>query len=150
MKNSRQNEILNIISQEAVVTQDEIIQKLKEKGYHVTQATVSRDIKELRLVKTADENNRYRYRQKKSDESGLDDKFSAILSKVVTSVEAAGNLIVIKTRNGMGMAVATGVDSLGLTEIIGTIAGDDTVFVAAKTPALAEHVAMLVGRYINA
>ncbi len=149
MKNSRQNEIISIISSETIVTQDELIQKLREKGYKVTQATVSRDIRELRLVKSSDGGGKCRYILPKTNEPGPDDKLSVMLSGIATSVEAAGNLVIIKTKNGMGMAVATGVDSLGFVEIIGTIAGDDTVFVAAKTPAIAERLATRITEFIR-
>jgi len=133
MKNSRQKQILEIIAAHAIETQEELIERLEACGYKVTQATISRDIKELKLVKTATDKNKYKYVRSGSEEAKQSVKYDKILSETMVSVDVAGQIIVIKTHNGMAMAAAAAIDSLGWSEIVGTIAGDDTLFVAVRT-----------------
>ncbi len=133
MKNNRQKQILEIISTEVIETQEELIDRLIGCGYKVTQATVSRDIKELKLVKTATDRNKYRYVRSGSDESKQYVKYDNILLETMVSVDVAGHLIVIRTHNGMAMAAGAAIDAMGWNEIVGSIAGDDTVFVAVRT-----------------
>lgn len=133
MKNKRQKQILDIISSNAIETQEELIDRLNACGYKVTQATISRDIKDLKLVKTATDRNRYRYVKSGSEESKQSVKYDNILFETMVSVDVAGHLIVIKTHNGMAMAAGAAIDAMGWNEIVGSIAGDDTVFVAVRT-----------------
>ena len=133
MKNKRQKQILDIISSNVIETQEELIDRLNACGYKVTQATISRDIKDLKLVKTATDRNRYRYVKSGSEESKQSVKYDNILFETMVSVDVAGHLIVIKTHNGMAMAAGAAIDAMGWNEIVGSIAGDDTVFVAVRT-----------------
>ena len=106
MKSMRHTAILKIISEQAIETQDDLITKLKESGFDVTQATVSRDIKQLGLVKTSDDGGKYRYCAPRPS-SGTDSKFKNILTEAVVSAENAENMIVVKTYSGMANAAAT-------------------------------------------
>ena len=133
MKNKRQKQILDIISSNVIETQEELIDRLNACGYKVTQATISRDIKELKLVKTATDKNRYRYVKSGSEESKQSVKYDNILYETMVSVDVAGHIVVIKTHNGMAMAAGAAIDAMGWSEIVGSIAGDDTVFVAVRT-----------------
>ena len=133
MNNKRQKQILDILSSNVIETQEELIDRLNACGYKVTQATISRDIKDLKLVKTATDRNRYRYVKSGSEESKQSVKYDNILFETMVSVDVAGHLIVIKTHNGMAMAAGAAIDAMGWNEIVGSIAGDDTVFVAVRT-----------------
>ena len=134
--------ILNLIKDNVIRTQSEITQKLREAGADVTQATVSRDIKELKLVKTSDSDNEYRYVSMANQ--GFEDietRLSNIFAEAVVSVEAAANIIVVKTLSGMAQAAATLIDSMEYKGIIGCIAGDDTIMTVAKSDREAGKVA---------
>lgn len=147
MKNKRQKQILDIISTEVIETQEELINRLVACGFTVTQATVSRDIKDLKLVKTAVEGNRYKYVRSTGEEAKQSVKFDKILSETMVGVDIAGQIIVIKTHNGMAMAAGAAIDSLGWNDIVGTIAGDDTVFVAVRT---AQAVSGIAEKFVAA
>lgn len=128
MKNKRQEKIIEIIESQVVETQEALQEKLRECGFDVTQATVSRDIKELRLTKVAAKGNRYKYAVLDSDDPKQAAKFIFIMKETVLSVQIAQNMLVIKTFSGMAQAAAAALDNLYGTEVIGTIAGDDTIF----------------------
>ena len=128
MKNDRQNKILDIIETYSVETQEELVNYLKEAGLKVTQSTISRDIKELQLYKAVVDG-KIRYKVKKSDEF-INVKYIRVLKDGYVSMEKAQNLLVIKTISGMAMAVAAAIDSLEFSEVVGCIAGDDTVMCA--------------------
>ena len=128
MKNLRQEKIIEIIENQVVETQEALQEKLRECGFDVTQATVSRDIKELRLTKVATKGNRYKYAVLDSDDPKQAAKFIFIMKETVLSVQAAQNMLVIKTFAGMAQAAAAALDNLFGTDVIGTIAGDDTIF----------------------
>ena len=146
MKKTRQAAILNLITEKVITTQDELSDALEAAGFDAAQATLSRDIKELKLVKTPDENGRYRYALPKPD--GKDyTKFRSILSDTMTSCEAAGNLAVLKTYPGMGSAAATAVDSLFGSEIVGCIAGDDTILIVLRSDKSAHDFAEQVKKH---
>lgn len=132
MKNGRQKQILSIITEYDVETQEELLLRLKEAGYNSTQATVSRDIKELKLIKIATDNGQYKYAPSLGDDFKPTAKFDNVLRETVISVRLTGNLVVIHTYTGMAMAAATAVDAMQLNCIYGTIAGDDTIFVAVS------------------
>ena len=127
MKIKRHNEIVELIKTREVGTQEELLELLKEKGYDVTQATISRDIRELNLTKI-NVNGRQKYVIIQKDD-GVGDKYVRVLKEGFVSMMPSGNLIVLKTVVGMAMAVATAIDAL---EIIGCIAGDDTIFIAVS------------------
>ena len=135
MKRQRQAKILEIIEQNSVQTQEGLLDLLTAAGYSVTQATISRDIRELNLVKATGPNGEYRYMAGKVDTPTP--KFQNALTDSITKVDAAGNLIVIKTFSGLAQAVATCIDSLNANEIIGCVAGDDAILVVVKTEAAA-------------
>lgn len=126
MRYSRQNMVLEIIRNHEVDTQEMLCQLLKEAGFEVTQATVSRDIKELQLVKAQSASGKYKYVQSK-DEGPISNRFVKIFKETIISVESAGNIIVIKTLSGCANAAAEAIDSLNLGHIIGSVAGDNTI-----------------------
>jgi len=130
MKIKRHNEIVELIKIREVGTQEELLELLKEKGYDVTQATISRDIRELNLTKV-NVNGRQKYVIIQKDD-GVGDKYVRVLKEGFISMMPSGNLIVLKTVVGMAMAVATAIDALEINEIIGCIAGDDTIFIAVS------------------
>ena len=132
MKKGRHDAILSLIKKENIGTQDELMQRLNEMGYKVTQATVSRDIKALKLVKTPFEAGQYRYSVSSGEGEDHSGKFFSILSHSVTDVNFAGNMVVVKCFSGMAQAACAAIDSLMLDKIVGTLAGDDTIFVLCK------------------
>lgn len=130
MKIKRHNEILELIKSREIGTQEELLDLLKNKGYDVTQATISRDIRELNLTKV-NNGGRQKYAVIVKDEE-FSDKYVRVLKEGFVSMLSSGNLIVLKTVVGMAMAVATAIDALEMPEIIGCIAGDDTIFIAVS------------------
>lgn len=130
MKTRRHNEIIELIKIREVGTQEELLELLKDKGYDVTQATISRDIRELNLTKIS-LSGRQKYAIIQKDEE-VSDKYVRVLKEGFVSMLPSGNLIVLKTVVGMAMAVATAIDALEMNEIIGCIAGDDTIFIAVS------------------
>lgn len=133
MKSGRHAKILEIISEYPVETQDEIIMRLKDAGYKATQATISRDIKDLRLVKTLGSDGKYRYTSDTNRNADLRSSFEQLFSSSVISIDLARNIAVIKTLSGMANAVCAAMDSTENSAIVGTIAGDDTIFVACRS-----------------
>lgn len=141
MKLSRHSKILDLISKYNIDTQEELAKRLSEDGYKVTQATVSRDIKNLKLVKVLDDTGVYKYAQSGSKDAAATDKnFNSILVNSVVSVDYALNTVVIKTHAGMAQAVGYVIDSLGLDEILGCVAGDDTILCITKNEKTANHL----------
>lgn len=132
MKAKRQEKIIEIIEKYNIETQDELAEKLAEAGFYTTQATISRDIRELKLTKLAYPGGKQKYIALKNRELHVDKKYKRVLSDAIIHVEAAQNIIVVKTVTGMAMACATAIDSLGISGIVGTIAGDDTIMCIAK------------------
>ena len=132
MKANRHSMILKLIAQQNLETQEELANTLREQGFAVTQATVSRDIKELRLIKVLTPDGHYKYATVEKAESDLQDRYIRMFANCVLSISAAGNLCVIKTITGSASAAGEAVDSMKWPEIAGTIAGDNTVFVAVK------------------
>lgn len=133
MKTNRHHKIIEIIQRKPVETQEDLAEALKSEGFKVTQATVSRDIKELRLVKIASGNNRYRYAV--ADEklvTGNHFKKRRLFKDSVVNIDASENIIVVKTSPGAAQAVGLIIDNEGLDEIIGSVAGDDTILVIIK------------------
>ena len=129
MKNDRQTILLEIIEQQAVETQEQLLRLLAERGVKCTQATVSRDIKQLHLVKEPTGQGRYRYAVSvQKTKLNFADKLRTIFRESVISVEAAQNIVVLKTIEGMAQGAAFALDNMGDTDIVGTLAGDDTIF----------------------
>ena len=133
MKRERHTKIIELVSSMDIETQEELARNLKEAGYNVTQATVSRDIMELNLTKVPSSNGRQKYSFMKSDKDHLNEKYIRILMEGFVSMDMAQNILVIKTVSGMAMAVAVALDALGWNEIVGCIAGDDTIMCAIRT-----------------
>lgn len=140
MKQNRQNEIIRLITEFDIGTQEELALRLREAGFDVTQATVSRDIRELKLSKVQASDGRQKYISLRHDESFLGDKYSRVLKEGFASMGMAENLLVVKTVSGMAMAVAAALDAMKLNEIVGTIAGDDCIMMAVRTKADTEIV----------
>ena len=132
MKSTRHALIIDIIEKNCIETQEELAEALKKHGVNVTQATVSRDIKELRLLKVLTENGGYRYAVAEKTETGMSDRFIKIFAESVLTVQGAGNLIVIKTITATAQSAGEAIDSFNWPEVIGTIAGDNTVLVIVK------------------
>ncbi len=132
MKIERQTKILELIRENDIETQSELLEKLNAEGFSATQATVSRDIKELRLVKVPSSSGAYKYASEtvSEDES---QSHSYLFSTAVTNIDYAHALVVIKTKVGMAQAVCAALDSTNRAGVIGTIAGDDTIFVATRS-----------------
>ena len=133
MKVKRHAKIVEIISNERIETQEELAERLNQEGFKVTQATVSRDIRDLKLTKVPAENGRQRYAVIQNDRGAMNEKFIRILQDGYVSMDMAQNILVIKTVSGMAMAVAAALDALKWQEIVGTIAGDDTIMCAVRT-----------------
>ena len=133
MKKERLGRIIEIIESRNVETQEELAVLLKEEGFDVTQATVSRDIRELKLSKVPTWDGRQKYVALGTDDSHLGDKYIRVLKEGFVSMDMAQNILVIKTVSGMAMAVAAAVDAMKFREIVGSIAGDDTIMMAVRT-----------------
>lgn len=133
MKIERQSRILQLINQYDIETQEELAKILTEAGFYVTQATISRDIRELRLTKVSNSDGKQKYVVLPNKENRLNDKFIRVLKDGYLSMDRAQNIIVLKTVSGMAMAVAAALDAMQLHEVVGCIAGDDTIFCAVRT-----------------
>ena len=132
MKNARQTAILSIIEKNDIETQEELAAKLREIGIVVTQATVSRDIKELRLLKVLSASGGYKYATAEKADRGLSDRFVRMFVESVLSIAHAGHIVVIKTLSGSANAACEAIDSMHWPEILGTMAGDNTIFVIVQ------------------
>ena len=140
---TRQLKILEIITKYDIDTQEELVARLRADGYSVTQATVSRDIKDMNIIKTfTDDGRHYKYVAQQPKEPSSADKFVKIFRNTVLSIRSAENLIVIKTLPGMAQAAASALDSMHLEDCAGTIAGDDTIFAAC--PGIEEAKALAI------
>ena len=146
MKAMRHAMILEIIDTMKIETQEELAAELRRRGVNVTQATVSRDIKELRLLKVLSEDGSYRYATAERAEKGVNDRFIRIFNESILSIAGAGNLIVLKTLTGSASAAAEAIDGFQWPEIIGTIAGDNTMLVVVDSE---EHVQELLTTFNN-
>ncbi len=133
MKIGRQSKIIELITKFDIETQEELADLLVKAGYNVTQATISRDIRELKLTKVATEQGRQKYIVLANQESGMAEKYIRILRDGFISMDMAQNIVVVKTVSGMAMAVAAALDALHFDGIVGCIAGDDTIMCAVRT-----------------
>lgn len=133
MKRQRHEVVVDLIHKYDIETQEELAQYLREEGFDVTQATVSRDIRELKLSKIATGNGKQKYIILKNEDSHLGDKFLRVLRDGFVSMTMAQNILVIKTVQGMAMAVAAAIDAMKFPEIVGCIAGDDTIMAAIRS-----------------
>ncbi len=133
MKVNRHAKIVELINKYQIETQDELAEYLNEAGFKVTQATVSRDIRDLKLTKVPAENGRQKYAVLQSAQNGMTEKYVRILRDGFRSLVMAQNILVRKTVSGMAMAVAAALDAMNWNEIVGCIAGDDTIMCAVRT-----------------
>ena len=149
MKTVRQMAILDIIAKQDVETQEELAEALRARGIQVTQATVSRDIKELRLLKVLTPSGSYKYATADKAENGLSERFIRMLAESLLSVAASNNLIVVKTLSGSANVAAEALDSLHWPEILGTLAGDNTILLIIRTEAEAPEVVRRIQEMIK-
>ena len=133
VKKNRHSRIIELIQEYDIETQEDLADKLREDGYQVTQATVSRDIRELKLSKVQAGNGKQKYIVIGHDDSHLADKYIRVLKDGFISMDNAQNILVVKTVSGMAMAVAAALDAMKMREIVGSIAGDDTIMIAVRT-----------------
>ena len=141
MKKNRQEKIIELVENNDIETQQQLTDMLIASGYRVTQATISRDIRSLRLTKVTSRDGRQVYRASRDENPFLQERYIQVLKNGFVSMDAAGNLLVLKTVTGMAMAVAAALDDLKLPEIVGCVAGDDTIMAACKTE---EHVRVVM------
>lgn len=140
MKNARHEQILQLIEKYEIETQEELAERLNKAGFTVTQATVSRDIRQLQLRKIPSAEGRLRYAVGAVGDADLSQKYKRVLEDAFVSAESAGNIVVIRTVSGMAMAAAAAIDSLDWREVLGCIAGDDTIMVVVRTPECASEI----------
>ena len=149
MKTRRHAKILEIINSNAIETQEELQAHLRQAGYDVTQATVSRDIKELRLIKTPDSNGGYRYATAKGGREHVSAKFHSIFSDAVVRVQYAQNIVVVNCLPGMAQAACAAMDSLHWPQVVGTLAGDDTFLCITTDQLSAEDLTIELKKMMN-
>lgn len=138
MKAKRLNKILDIITTRNIETQEELAEELRKEGFKITQATISRDIKNLHLTKVLGKNGKYKYILSVNEPKVIDDQIMTILQNSITHVEYIEHMVVIKTLTASAGAVAEAIDQLGLEEVAGTLAGDNTIFVMFRNIKKAE------------
>lgn len=143
-RSARQSKILDIISQYGIETQDDLAEALRSEGFDVTQATVSRDIKELGLLKTQDANGRYKYVTQQRVEVKLSGKLMTVLREAVISVVTAENLVVVKTIADSATAVSGAIEQLALDKVLGVLADRSTVLIVAPTPTDATKISQCI------
>lgn len=143
MKTKRQAKMLELIRKNDIETQEELSDYLEKEGFQVTQATVSRDIRELKLTKVAMSNGKQKYVALQEASEDLSEKYTKVFQNGFVSMDVAQNLLVIKTVSGMAMAVAAALDAMHMHEILGCIAGDDTIMCAIRT---SEDAVKVMGR----
>jgi transcriptional regulator of arginine metabolism len=146
MKYNRHAKILEIIDSNEMETQEELAEKLREQGMEVTQATVSRDIKELRLVKVLSGDGRYKYASITKSDNFFSDKLLTIFVQSFVSSDYANNIVIVKTLPGMAQASASAIDAMKWEEVVGTIAGDDTIMIVCRAEKIAEELVNRFGR----
>lgn len=133
MKSNRHQKIIELVDNYEIETQEELADRLGQEGFQVTQATVSRDIRALKLSKVSCGNGRQKYVSLRQDDTHLSAKYIRVLKDGFVSMDKAQNILVIKTVSGMAMAVAAAIDAMELEEVVGSIAGDDTIMAAVRT-----------------
>ena len=149
LRSARHAKILEIISNKEIETQEELCAELNKLNYVVTQATISRDIKDLHLFKVAGLEKRYRYTYINGTESEISPKMKSLFRECVVSLRAAQNIVVIKTLTGNGANAGTVVDKLNYPEIVGSVAGDDTLLVVCSNNESAENVVQKITEFIK-
>ena len=149
MKSARHNIIMEIIENQDIETQEELADELLRRGVKVTQATVSRDIKELRLLKVLSDHGRYKYATVERAEKGMNDRFARILADSIVNMEAVNNLIVVNTLTASANAAGEAIDSMKWSEVLGTIAGDNTLLIITRSNEAAQTLINRFGTLLN-
>ena len=140
MKSGRHEKILEIIASSSIETQDELLARLSQAGYKVTQATISRDIKELQLIKTLSSSGKYKYAVSKSDDGPIPARLIDIYRSTVRSINKSGNIVLLKCLSGCANAAGEALDSMELKHVIGSVAGDNTLLLVTDDPANSDEV----------
>ncbi len=149
MKTRRHDQILELIKEHDIETQDELLRYLRDSGFDVTQATVSRDIKELRLVKAMSHTGKYKYSLGGEAVNDMSSKFYSLFADSVLSVESAMNMVVVKCLNGMAQAVCASMDTMYWQGFLGTLAGEDTIFIVCRSEAAAREAQEEFSKLMN-
>ena len=149
MKTRRHAKILELIKEHDIETQDELLRYLRDSGFDVTQATVSRDIKELRLVKALSHTGKYKYSAGGETVSDMSSKFYSLFADSVLSVESAMNMVVVKCMTGMAQAVCASMDTMYWEGFLGTLAGEDTIFSVCRSEAAAQETQEEFSKLMN-
>ena len=140
MKQKRHHKILKILAESDIKTQEQLTDKLKSSGFMVTQATVSRDIKDLRLIKTMSNSGQYKYIASKEITNDYISRYHTIFAESVISADYAGNTVVLRCFPGMAQAACAAIDNMGFETIVGTLAGEDTIFILCRTEGFASQI----------
>ena len=140
MKYNRQEAIISLIGEYEIETQEELSERLREQGYKVTQATISRDIREMKLQKVIGSGGKYKYAMPKQTEHVLSLKFRNLLIETVEHVDAANNIVVVKTCAGMASGAAAAIDSMERSDVLGSVAGDDTIIIVMRSDEAAQSL----------
>ena len=149
MKSKRHTKILEIISQKNIDTQEELADELKRAGFDVTQATVSRDIKNLKLLKMQDHNGRYKYVAPKAEVASISNKLTSILANLTISAERIDKMVIVKTVSAGAAPVAEVIDGFDFMDIAGTIAGENTIFIMLRSEEGAEELVERINKLIS-
>jgi len=144
----RHTKIIELIKNYEIETQEELSLLLHKSGFPVTQATVSRDIRELKLTKVPADNGKQRYSMLISEEKQINQRLTRIFREGVISIDFAGNMVVVKTLEGLAMAVGASIDAMGFAEVIGSIAGDDVIICIVKSQDIAESLMSKLNKII--
>ncbi len=150
MKYDRQSEIIALIGEKEIETQEELLEGLRSKGYIVTQATISRDIRELKLVKVSTGvGGRYKYAMPHREENTISKKYRNLLIETVEKIDRANNIAVVKTIVGMASGAAAAIDSMKRDDVVGSVAGDDTIIIVMRTNEAAQSLIDDLGEIIS-
>lgn len=148
-RSARQSKILELISTKEIETQDELARELKNANFEITQATISRDIKELGLTKILSSSGKYKYCFVGSEDNVISNKYISIFKEAVISVKAAMNIVVIRTMKGLGSGIASFIDKLNISELMGAVSGDDTVMLIFPSTTLASSAVVSLSDMLN-
>lgn len=149
MKTERQGAIIDLISRYEIETQEEMISRLRDMGYDVTQATVSRDIRELKLTKVLTSHGTYRYMKNHAPHHTGNVKLNNAVVDSITGVDYSGNIVVLKTYPGLAMAVASGIDAMNLSEVLGCIGGDDTIMIVTRNQEASANLSKKIRDFVK-
>ena len=149
IKSERHEKILDLITSEIISTQFDLTKRLNECGFDVTQATTSRDLQELRVMKVLLADGTYKYAPSKEKDISISDKLESILGHCLVNVDYAVNIVVLKTMSGAAQAVGYALDSFVWDEIVGTICGDDTIMIVVRTEKCAKQLCSKLAKYIQ-